>query len=155
VHQRPIEFNEKPCEMVFIANRSADLKLFNRKASQIADLETDIKFLRMLREDQVQIVQELPRLTEISAQDRHSQKFLKHVFDSSLNLLCKASDRLDSMVRGYDPISTSVDFFLVSEMLARVRRIVESRPQAKNVIYDETIGNSVPAAMNSDGKRVM
>jgi hypothetical protein len=44
VHQRSIEFNDKPCEMIFIANRSADLKLFNKKSLQIADLKADIEF---------------------------------------------------------------------------------------------------------------
>jgi hypothetical protein len=64
VHQRSIEFNDKPCEMVFIANRSADLKLFNKKSLQIADLETDIKFLQMVWKEQALLVKEIPKITE-------------------------------------------------------------------------------------------
>jgi hypothetical protein len=41
MHQKAIEFNDKPCEMVFIADRTADLQLLMTKKLNAADIVAD------------------------------------------------------------------------------------------------------------------
>jgi len=51
MHKRSIEFNEKPCEMVFIADRTVDLQLFKTKKLNALDIAKDKKFLEKVAED--------------------------------------------------------------------------------------------------------
>jgi hypothetical protein len=153
VHQRQIEFKEKPCEMVYIANRSADLKLFNKKSLQIADLETDIKFLKMLREEQASIVQKITKVTVNYAPDDESISGLRKAYESSLRLLCKTSDKLDSLVPDLEP--SPENHLDVRLMLSNVKKMIKHLSQVVDTNYDDSVDFNVPATMNVDGQRVM